>query len=593
MKRKVIGMLIVMIIGSLFSFSAIAMTRSEFNAKLDSLRQTYYHGKQQSTYEEGSTCFGYAYMIAKSVFGTSARTWATAYDLNNVKPGDVVQYGNTTGNGHTIFVTNVSGDTITYTDCNSDYEATIKWNQTVLKSSGKIWSYAFSYRKVAPNLESDKPKDTEPPKISDVTFQRTPDGYIVSCRATDNISIKRVLFPTWTAQNGQDDLDTQWDAENSSFEGTRNGDYYTYRVRMSDHNNEEGIYYTHIYAYDSYGNNTSSSITINVYKDTEAPVIKNVKVSEKDGSGYTVTCDVSDNKKIEKVQFPTWTAQGGQDDLNGDWDTSSKYSGTIQNNKVTFRVNIADHNYEDGIYKTHIYAYDECGNTSTATQLVLVNHNGYSPLSELQYNGHKYAFFDNSYNLDWSELKQYCELLGGYLACITSSAENDVLAGEASRLGLDDYFIGGSDAEKEGSWKWVTGEPWSYTKWESGEPNNLNDEDYLAITKQGNWNDLSLGHQAGFICEFENAVQSTKSTVKRTNNTLLVTPVFYNVTYGNVLIVGYLDNRVVSFTSSLYTPDFKSVTLTGNPDLVKVMVWDQKNMKPITTAEVIPPIQWN
>ncbi len=40
MKRKVIGMLIVMIIGSLFSFSAIAMTRSEFNAKLDSLRQT-------------------------------------------------------------------------------------------------------------------------------------------------------------------------------------------------------------------------------------------------------------------------------------------------------------------------------------------------------------------------------------------------------------------------------------------------------------------------------------------------------------------------------------------------------------------------
>ena len=341
MKRKVIGMLIVMIIGSLFSFSAIAMTRSEFNAKLDNLRQTYYHGKQQSTYEEGSTCFGYAYMIAKSVFGTSARTWATAYDLNNVKPGDVVQYGNTTGNGHTIFVTNVSGDTITYTDCNSDYEATIKWNQTVSKSSGKIWSYAFSYRKVAPNLESDKPKDTEPPTISDVTFQRTPDGYIVSCRATDNISIKRVLFPTWTAQNGQDDLDTQWDAENSSFEGTRNGDYYTYRVRMSDHNNEEGIYYTHIYAYDSYGNNTSSSITINVYKDTEAPVIKNVKVSEKDGSGYTVTCDVSDNKKIEKVQFPTWTAQGGQDDLNDDWDTSSKYSGTIRNNKVKFLLGIS------------------------------------------------------------------------------------------------------------------------------------------------------------------------------------------------------------------------------------------------------------
>ena len=31
--------------------------------------------------------------------------------------------------------------------------------------------------------------------------------------------------------------------------------------------------------------------------------------------------------------------------------------------------------------------------------------------------------------------------------------------------------IGATDAAVEGSWVWVTGEPWSYTAWETNEPN--------------------------------------------------------------------------------------------------------------------------
>ena len=105
MKKKSVFILLTVLILNLFSISGIAMTRSEFDAKLESLKQTYYQGKQQSEYEEGWTCFGYAHMIAKNVFGTSAKTWAMSYDLNGVKAGDVVQHGNTTGSGHTIFVT--------------------------------------------------------------------------------------------------------------------------------------------------------------------------------------------------------------------------------------------------------------------------------------------------------------------------------------------------------------------------------------------------------------------------------------------------------------------------------------------------------
>lgn len=152
--RKKLG--IALIIAICFNICAVfnvqALTEFEFDQKLAELQTEYYHGRVQYYYEEGTTCFGYAYMIAKSIFGSSAKTWATSYDINDVKAGDVVQYGNTNGSGHTIFVTSVSGDTIYYTDCNSDLESTIKWNQSVSKSSKKWWSYDFAYIQVSPSL---------------------------------------------------------------------------------------------------------------------------------------------------------------------------------------------------------------------------------------------------------------------------------------------------------------------------------------------------------------------------------------------------------------------------------------------------------
>jgi hypothetical protein len=83
--------------------------------------------------------------------------------------------------------------------------------------------------------------------ISDISAQ----GYTVSCTATDDWGISKVVFPSWTALNDQDDL-----ADNfmNTQTGTKNGDTYTFRVNASDHNNELGQYITHIYAIDKGGN---------------------------------------------------------------------------------------------------------------------------------------------------------------------------------------------------------------------------------------------------------------------------------------------------------------------------------------------------
>ena len=71
-------------------------------------------------------------------------TYTNSSALNNLKAGDIVRYKN---NGHSIFVTAVNGDTVTYTDCNSDGHCIIRWNRTISKSTLKA---TFTHVRSAP-----------------------------------------------------------------------------------------------------------------------------------------------------------------------------------------------------------------------------------------------------------------------------------------------------------------------------------------------------------------------------------------------------------------------------------------------------------
>ncbi|MGN0464705.1 MAG: lectin-like protein [Acutalibacteraceae bacterium] len=137
------------------------------------------------------------------------------------------------------------------------------------------------------------------------------------------------------------------------------------------------------------------------------------------------------------------------------------------------------------------------------------------PSTAVKFNGHYYQVYDNS--MTWTEAKEYCEKLGGHLVTITSIEENNYIKDLVVSNGKKNaYWLGASDSETEGVWKWVTGEPFEFSDWGTGEPSQDGEENYLellvnALNYSLKWNDSNLNggggmvslQNHGFICEWD------------------------------------------------------------------------------------------
>lgn len=128
--------------------------------------------------------------------------------------------------------------------------------------------------------------------------------------------------------------------------------------------------------------------------------------------------------------------------------------------------------------------------------------------SKTIYNGHTFQILYSSYG--WDEMQAYLKTTGGYLACITSAAENQWIHDYASRNGASNAWFGYSDAEDEGNWKWVSGETSSYTNWAPGEPNNEGGREHYAgyYFGDGTWNDGTYPSNCYYLCEWPKIISS-------------------------------------------------------------------------------------
>src|SRR6187401_188807 len=135
---------------------------------------------------------------------------------------------------------------------------------------------------------------------------------------------------------------------------------------------------------------------------------------------------------------------------------------------------------------------------------------------------HSYQLITNT--LTWNQAKEDAERRGGHLATITSQAELNHITGLALGFpSIGSYWLGATDQEQEGVWRWVTGEPWEFTFWNVGEPNNTGGEHHLvADIHHGHlWNDAGRdGSTAShYLLEIDNA-PFTSHTYRLVTNTL-------------------------------------------------------------------------
>lgn len=153
-------------------------------------------------------------------------------------------------------------------------------------------------------------------------------------------------------------------------------------------------------------------------------------------------------------------------------------------------------------------------------------------------NGHFYELFRTS--VSWTDARDAAAAMAfmgdtGYLATITSLEENNFLVSTfdlSSTAGVDPNnafaWIGASDMDSEGDWRWVVGpeagiqfydkatdlptSPFNFAPWGILEPNNAGGiEDFAAVnlgltqtgsgTLRGEWGDTA-GNVVGYIVEY-------------------------------------------------------------------------------------------
>jgi hypothetical protein len=105
-------------------------------------------------------------------------------------------------------------------------------------------------------------------------------------------------------------------------------------------------------------------------------------------------------------------------------------------------------------------------------------------------NGHFYEAVAVPDRINWTDAQAAVVAAGGYLATITSAEEQAFVYAQAlANLAVWEPsgdrrgpWLGGlqppGSPEPGGAWGWVTGEPFAYTYWTSGEPNNSGGTEY-------------------------------------------------------------------------------------------------------------------
>uniref|UniRef100_A0A8C2PRN8 C-type lectin domain-containing protein n=1 Tax=Cyprinus carpio TaxID=7962 RepID=A0A8C2PRN8_CYPCA len=108
-------------------------------------------------------------------------------------------------------------------------------------------------------------------------------------------------------------------------------------------------------------------------------------------------------------------------------------------------------------------------------------------------------YFISSEMKSWTESRRYCRERAAELIIINNTEEQDfvkIISGTS-----DSFWIGLTDIEVEGRWKWVDGSTLSSGFWGSTEPNGRANEEDCALNHLPGWADYPCDYMSKWICE--------------------------------------------------------------------------------------------
>ena len=187
------------------------------------------------------------------------------------------------------------------------------------------------------------------------------------------------------------------------------------------------------------------------------------------------------------------------------------------------------------------------------------------------YDGHTFKLF--SVSKTWEEAEEFCEELGGHLPTSTSAEKNAFLTTLANGKRI---WLGLTDKDEEGTWKWVTGEELNYTNWQNGEPNNAGGiEDYGELYASGYWNDMSPTATRTFICEWD--------TLKKFGSIFTIGELILSVN-----LLGQLTLLSETSTATLTADTWQHILLRISDSTAKVFLDGVEALSAPITSQISP-----
>lgn len=212
------------------------------------------------------------------------------------------------------------------------------------------------------------------------------------------------------------------------------------------------------------------------------------------------------------------------------------------------------------------------------------------PFTAQSWNEHFYQVYEIP--MDWNEAKIYCENMGGHLLTINGQDEQNFI--NSLNFERTDYWIGGTDEDCEGRWKWITDEAWQYENWHDNQPDNDKDiENYLVLVTSWNneWNDAPLegaNDDRGFICEWDYGKQIDEikyllkpeqvwgfkqNTITDNKLNLAYYMRFYNLAHASILL--WVDNGLDGYCNGMAT-SVNALAVYGNTKTKSFLLTDGK-----------------